>query len=1078
MNRVVLTILLLAFSVAAAFSQRTITGKVTDESGEPMIGVTVRAKGASIGTTTNTSGNYTLEVLPGVEALIFSYTGFASKEVPLDPNSNVLDVVLSESGAALQEVVVTALGIKREKKALGYASTVVSAQEIAEKPETDVARALIGRSPGINIINSSGLAGSGTKINIRGTSTITGNSQPLWVVDGVPINTSANEQNSSFADGNITPTRNLDLDPNNIESISILRGLSATTLYGSQGRNGVILVTTKTGAGARKRFTASVSQSYLAIQAFIPEYQNKWANGFDGDYGEFFSNWGSLFTGERPRNLPRHPYWEHRALFPEFPEFNQGAGPNPGPQGGYIPQPYPNNVRDFFQTGNSLTTSINAGVSGDVGSFNLSFGRTGETGYIANNNLERYNFSIGGIANLSKKITFTGNFTYVKTDFETPPTGAGLGSNSAGGPSVFANLFYTPRNIDLMGWPYQNPVTGASVYYRNTGDIVNPRWLLENSRQTSNTDRFFSVLRADYKLLSWLNIAYRLGIDNYNEDQTYYLQKGAGSSTPNLPDLAKGYLRTTSGRNTILDHSIILTAGKNITNDLDFSANIGFNGRQDDYIQSGVASLEQVVYGLLEHRNFIISNSRDIRQVNLNYRQRQVIAGVFADATFGYKNYLYLNLQGRNDWASTHEKDFRSLFYPGASISFIPTIAFPGLESRTLNFLKLRVGYGTSANFAPPYRTRPFLALNSAASVDGTGNVITLSLPTQLANPDLRPELLAEFEAGIDFRLLDNRFGVEFSYYDRTAKDQIITRSLDPSTGYDFTTINAGTISNKGVEIAAFVTPIRTPNVTWNLRANFTRNRSLVESLPEGSKEILISGFSNLGNFAVEGQPYGVIKGTYAVRSGPDGRTGDFLITSNGDYKISQEIDIIGDPNPDYMLSGFTELTLFRNITLGGQVDFVKGGQIFSYTAATMVGRGVAKELEEFNPELPVILPGILEETGEPNNIPMPASGLFFGNTIIGGGPNDRGIFDATRLRIREVYLTYSLPKSLFKNTFISGASITVIANNPWFRAFNTPRYSKVDPDRTAFGVGNGFGFDFLGGPSAARYGVTAKVNF
>ncbi len=1082
MKRIALTFLTLCFAVGFALAQRTITGRVTDQNGEAMIGATIVVQGTSVGTTTNTNGNYTISVLPESKVLVVSYTGFVTQEVNIDPVSNVLDITMSENAEAIREVVVTALGIKRDRKALGYAATVVNSDEIAEKPETDVARALIGRSPGVNITNSSGLAGSGTKINIRGTSTITGNSQPLWVVDGVPINTNANESRdpNSFNDGNITPTRNLDIDPNNIQSISILRGLSATTLYGSQGRNGVILVTTKTGAGARKRFTASVSQSYFLTEAFVPEYQNKWGNGFDGDYGEFFSNWGSVFTGERPRNAPRHPYYEHRALFPEFPEFQQAAG-SAGAANPYIPQAYPNNVKDFFRTGNSLTTSFNAGVSGDIGSFNVSFGRTGEAGYINNNDLDRYNFTIGGIANLTSKLTVTGNFTYVKTDFVTPPVGAGLGSNTNGGPSVFANLFYVPRNIDLMGWPYENPVTHAPIYYRNGGDITNPRWLLENARQGNFTDRFISVMSANYNILPWMKMTYRLGIDNYNEEQEYYVNKGSSGYITDPIDLTAfgtGLYRTTSGRNTIYDHSLILSGGRNITSDLDFTANIGVNGRQDDYEQQGLESTGQVVFGVLEHRNFTNSSSRTLRQVPLNYFERRIILGAFADVTMGYKNYLYLNLQGRNDWASSHEKDYRSLFYPGVSLSFIPTQAFSGLESKNLNFLKFRVGYGTSANFATPYSTRPYLTLGANSGVDGIGNVITLSLPELLANPDLRPELQKEFEAGFDIRLFQNRFGIDFSYYNRTAEDQIVARPLDPSTGFDQTYINAGTISNKGVEIGATVTPLRIGDFSWNLRANFTKNISKVEELPEGSEEILISGFTNLGNFAIKGQPYGVIKGTYAVRNGADGRTGELLITSNGDYKISGEIGIIGDPNPDYMVSGFTDFN-WKGLTIGGQMDFVKGGDIYSFSAAALVGRGVAKELEDFNPELPVILPGVLEETGQPNNIPQPASGVFFANTIIGGGPDDRGIFDGTRLRLREVSVSYDLPKSVFgASSFIEGVSISVVGNNMWFRAFNTPKYSKVDPDRTAFGTNNGFGFDFLGGPSARRYGMNVKVNF
>lgn len=1063
MKQLLTTLLLVLVSVGATLAQRTVVGTVTDENGEALIGASIIVKGGGGGGRTDVNGKFSVQVPTGSNVLVFSYTGYATEEITLS-TSNVVDLTMRPN-ATVQEVVVTALGIKRDRKALGYAATVVNSSEIAEKPETDVARALIGRSPGINITNSSGLAGSGTKINIRGTSTISGNSQPLWIVDGVPINTSANE-NNNFNDGNVTPTRNLDLDPNNIESISILRGLSATTLYGSQGRNGVILVTTKTGSVSKKRFTASVSQSYHVIDAFVPDYQNKWGNGFDGDYGEFFSNWGYVFDGKVPPNNPRHPYFEHRALFPDNAEFAKANG--------YIPQAIPNNIKDFFQTGTSLTTSVNAGVSGDLGAFNVAFNRTGEEGYIANNNLDRTTISIGGTANLTKKLTFNANFMYAKTDFKTPPVGAGLGSNSNGGPSVFANLFYVPRNIDLMNWPYQNPITGAPVYYRNGGDITNPRWLLDNARQGSYTDRLLSSMNLSYALLDWMKLSYRLGIDTYNENQEYYVNRGASGFPTALAAFGTGLYRTTAGNNEIYDHSLILSINRNLTSDIDITANVGVNGRQDTYKQQGVESTNQVVFGILEHRNFIDHNTRDLRNSQLNFYRRQIWLGAFADVTLGYKNYLYLNVQGRNDWSSAHEKANRSLFYPGASISFIPTQAFSGLESSTLNFLKFRLGYGTSANFADPYSTRAFLNLVSGLTTDANGTVNALALAGQLANPDLRPELQRELEAGLEVSMFNNRFGIDLSLYDRTAKDQIVSRDLDPSTGYENTFINAGTISNKGIELGLRLTPVRFKDFSWTLRANFTKNVSKVEELPDGSDEILISGFSNLGNFAIPGQPYGVIKGIATVRDA----NGNTVINSNGDYKQTPGIQIIGDPNPDFMLSGFTDIT-WKGFTLSGQLDYVHGGDIYSFSAGALIGRGVAKELEDFNPTLTVILPGVLED-GTPNNIPMPASGVFFSNTIIGGGPDDVGIFDGTRLRLREISLAYNLPtKKLFGNSsVIQGISVSVVGNNLWFRSFNTPKSSKVDPDRTPFGTGNGLGFDFLGGPSARRMGASVKVTF
>ncbi len=1063
MKKLSLILFVLICFVSIGMAQKKVSGSVKNGDGEPLIGAGVIVQGTQIGTVTDIDGMFSLDVPSGSNTIVVSYVGFVDKEIDITDLTTV-DVSLAE-GQLLNEVVVTALGIKRDKKALGYSTTTISAEQIAAKPETDIARALSGKATGVNIASSAGLAGSGTKINIRGTSTITGDAQPLWVIDGVPVNTSENG-NDDFRDGMVSPTRNLDIDPNNIASMSILKGLSATTLYGSQGRNGVILITTKTGSGSKKKFSASFSQSYNQVTAFVPEYQDKWANGFDGDYGEFFSNWGSLFTKYKTGETTglRHPYFEHSALFPENKDFASADG--------YVPQAYPNNVSDFFQTGKSLTTSFQAGVNGDIGSFNVAFSRLGETGYIKNNNLDRNNFSLGGKLNLSSRLTINGTLNYIKTDFKSPPVAAGLGSNSDGGPSVFANLFYVPRNIDLTNWPKQNPVTGAAIFYRNNNSITNPYWLLDNASTSSNVNRIMTNVSANYKLTDWLNVMYRLGVDNYTEKQEYFLNKGSVGYPAAVQALGNGVYRTTQGVNTIFDHSLLFGGQKQLNDDIDITYNFGVNGRKDTYEQSGLESLNQVVFGVRSHRNFSIPNQRSIRGTNLNYVRNQIWLGALFDATIGYKNYLFANIQGRNDWSSAHEKANRSLFYPGFSLSFIPTDAFPSLQGGVLDYLKLRGGYGTSANFADPYNTRTALTINTNAQVDANGNVVTLGLQDALANPDLRPELQSELEFGLETKMFNNRFGIDFSVYDRTAKDQIVARPLDPSTGYGQTTINAGTISNKGIELGVTVTPVRTSSFDWTLRANFTKNKSLVEELPDGSKEILINGYATLAGFAIEGQPFGVIKGTYVEKNDK----GELLVTENGDWKISSEPGIIGDPNPDFMLSGFSDIT-YKGLSLGVQLDYVHGGDIFSYSAATPIGRGVAKELESFNPELPVILPGVTEE-GLPNNIPMPASGVFFGNTIIGGGASDRGIYDATRLRLREVSLSYQLPTSIFGNSFIRGATVALSGNNLWYRAFNTPASSKVDADRTSFGVGNTQGFDFLGGPSAKRMGINVKFDF
>ena len=1078
--------LLVCFSFVIALSalaqDRVVSGKVTAaEDGSALPGVNVVLKGTTNGTVTDTNGSYKLTVPATGGSLLFSFIGLQTQEIPIGDRT-VVDISLGLDVTQLTEVVVTSQGILREQKALGYATTTISSALLANKPETDIGRALQGRTPGLQILNASGLAGSASKISIRGNSSITGNNSPLWVVNGVPINTDQNDVNSSFVDGAIAPSRFLDIDPNNIESISVLRGLSATTLYGSQGRNGVILVTTKTASskGQQNKFEGSITQSYFAVEAIIPEFQNKWANGFDGAYGEFYSNWGPLMNGVPQRF--NHPYYEHRNTFPQFPEFKTSASTLlPGETiPGYIPLPAPNNVKDFFQTGSSSTTSLTLNSKNEFGNLNFSYSHLGETGFIKNNELTRDNFSFGGNAKLTDKLSLTNTFNFAKTAFQTPPTAAGDASNTfGGGPSVFANLFFTPRNIDLMNWPWEDPVTKGSVYYRNTKGITNPRWILENARQTNVTNRFFSSSSLNYKLADWINASYRLGYDTYSEFQTYYNNKSGDAGFSGA--LTPGAFRTTTGISTVQDHSVLVNINKDLSSDLNISGVIGYNYRKNNYRQEGLESLGQVVYGLQEHRNFTSTLPRDWRGSQLNFQTNSAIQGVFFDANLGFKNMLYVGLSARNDWASVLEKENRSQFYPSGSIAFLPTAAFPNFAADVLDFLKIRAAYGSSANFGTPYNTRPNLSLNSQTRVDGLGNVISSSLPALLANPSLKPELLTEAEVGIEAQLFEKRIRLDVSYYDRNAKNQIIQRTLDYSTGFGSTFINAGTISNKGFEAALTVIPIRRGNFAWDVTANFTKNVSLVKSLPDGSKSILVSGFSNLGNFAIEGQPLNVIQGT-SVPKDPDG---NLIVSSTGSYEISNDIGVIADPNPKWFGSLITSLS-YKSITFGMQWDYVSGGQIFSYSAATMIGRGVSRDLENFDPTLPLILPGVIEQTDgsgnvtgyKPNDIPLTTAGVFFNNTIVGGSASDRGVYDASRVRFREISLGYSLPQSWVSKLKLRSVNISAVGNNLWFNAINAPKYAKADFDRTAYGAGNGAGFDFLGGPSAKRYGVNVKINF
>jgi len=532
--------LLLAFTVHFAFSQKTITGTVSDEAGA-LPGVNILIQGTNTGTETDFDGNYSIEAKVG-DVLKFSFIGMqtVSKKVGA---SNRIDVALLVSDEnTIETVVVTAMGIKREKKSLGYAMTTVDSETLQQKPEGDLARVLQGKVAGVNIIPTGGLAGSGNSISIRTQTSISENNQPLYVVDGVPFS-SGTDNNDGFngMTGASTSSRSLDIDPNNIESMSILKGLSATVLYGAEGRNGVILITTKGGNTAEldKKFEVTLTQTTSINQiSNLPDYQNKYGQGAELNYSSnYVGNWGAEFD---PSVMVAHNY-DKPHINPYF--NNQYAG---------VTVPYqavPNNVKDFFRTGFGSNTSVNISKGSKVANVNLSAGRTTEEGYIPGNSLKRNNLGFGGNVKLANNLNVDATLNYVITEFTSPPITAGNGGG--GGSSIFSRLLFMPRNFDLMNLPYQAP-DGHSIYYREDQD--NPRWLLDNTGSSQSVNRFFGKMGLNYDLNDHLNLSYRLGIDQFTEKATIFSNKGG--TTTGLTDV--GYLRNTAAENKTIDQTILL----------------------------------------------------------------------------------------------------------------------------------------------------------------------------------------------------------------------------------------------------------------------------------------------------------------------------------------------------------------------------------------------------------------------------------------------------------------------------------------------------------------------------------------
>ena len=1069
-----LTFLLLLFC-AYGFAQRVIYGEVTNEEQAPLPGATVIDKNnPSVGSITDFDGRFTIEI-EGETTLVISYIGYTSIEVETNGQDD-LSVVLAPDNE-LDEVVVTSLGIARVKKALGYAVSEVEQTLLENRAEGDVGRILAGKASGVQITNQSGISGSGTSIIIRGFNTFSQGNQPLFIVDGVPFASDTNSQ-GNFVDGNNGSSRFVDIDPNNIADVKVLKGLAAANLYGTQGRNGVVIITTKSGAAASgdekaKNEVNIASSLFFNEIASMPDYQNQYGNGFDQSFGWFFSNWGPSFdqdgvagwAGQRSINgtlsgqagFLRHPYTTASGAT-GIPQILPQLGI--AEDATYEWRPY-NSVEDFFRTG--VISSHNVNLRGNQAgvNYNFNYGHLDDQGFTPGNDLLRDSFSLGGNANLNNGLRLATTLNYSHTRFKTPPVAAGYGSNVGGeGASVFANVFYTPRSVDLTGLPYQNPVTGESIYYRQNNSIQNPRWTVANASNSQDTRRTFGSFSLGFDVVKNLAFSYRYGIDIYSEKNVNYTNKGG--KTGNVANRS-GIYETWNNTNQIVDHNFSLTGNHALSEAVDLNYTVGWTARSDAYDRYGTRSVGQQVYGVLRHFNFA-------NQDEIEFFRRRNIVGIYGQAELDYKDYLYLTLATRRDRVSNLSQENNSISYPSAAISFLPTTAFEGLYSNTINFLKLRVGYGTSANFPLGYPIASTLSLDVQDFQDRGGvNVITNTTAQLLGNPNLKPERIDETEFGIEGRFFNNRVSLDFSLYNRSTRDLIVERPLDPTTGYTMVQTNVGRISNNGVEIDLGVDWIKNKDWLLSTAFNWTTNEAIVEDLGQDTDQIVYTGFSNRGNVAIEGESLGAFVGTTIARND----NGDYLVNGAGSYVENNDPQIIGDANPDWILNIGNTLS-YKNLDFTFLFNHTRGGDIFTYTVATLLGRGLT--VDTLDRENTFILPGVSSGSGQANQVQINNSTYYFSNVLY--GPDEMLVYDASVLRLAEISLGYSFPQRWLEKTPFSSVKLAAQGFNLWYDAYNIPDGTNFDPNIAGLGVGNGRGFDYINGPSSKRYGFSLNLSF
>ena len=994
-------------SISYTYAQKEITGTVNDASG-PLPGANVFVKGTTTGTTTDFDGNYSITVPDANATLVFSFVGYATKEVVVGDQTTI-NVILEEDSQSLEEVVVTAQGIKKSKKALGYAITKLDSDQVEQRPEADVANTLQGKIAGVNISPANGQTGAAPEIRIRGSVSINQDNNPLLIVNNVPFS------------GTLA-----DIDPNDIQSLSVLKGFNASVLYGSEGRNGVILIQTKSGNSAlgEARVSASFSATtYINEVSQLPKYQNRYGQGQE------FRFIPSFLSGDGPAfgtldEVP-HPFAGLNDVENIFPEFAGATVP-------YTAKP--DNIKNLFSTGTGTIYSLSVSSSQEKTAFNMSVGYTDEEGIIGNNDLKRFNIGIGGNAQLTDKLNLAATLNYSTRKV-----------NRIQSREVFNRILYLPRNIDITELPFQNPLTGQSVWYRND---TNPLWTLNNSGVEDDVVRLFGTVNASYQFTDALNLSYRVGYESEQFNTFDYSNRGGVGNTIDQA-FVNGYLNLDNQKTVVVDQTVILGYNKQLNDDFNLEAQVGANSKITNIDLTSSNSSNQIDYGFLRPSNY--ANSEIIYNTS-----RVNLAGVFGQFQVGFKNYLYATLSGRNDWGSTTEEENRTLFYPGASLSFIPTSAFD-FGGDIVNYLKIRGAYATSSGFPEAYGTRNTLIVDAQRfSAPGGALPVTNRFGRQLGNLDLKPELHREFEIGVEAKLFKNRVTLETSLYKRVSEDQIVDAPLAPGTGFDFQRINLGRIDNEGIEIDLGIDIIKGENFNWSLRNIFTADESEVKETTDSGADIQLG---DTDRFAVVGQPLGVIKGDYALRDDE----GNFLINIGGGASRQGEIvnsanvglpdQVIGDPNADWRLTTINNFS-YKNLSLAFQLEYRHGGDISSRAVEDLLERGVTRDTE--NREGSFVIPGFLADntTGElildpqgnkiPNNIQLGGLRTVFSNYY---DNNDLSMWDASVFRIRELSLGYSFKKKEGKKLPFDKVDFTFTARNLWYVAPNFPKYVNYDPE-------------------------------
>jgi TonB-linked SusC/RagA family outer membrane protein len=1046
-----LTCLFLASLGLVNAQSKSISGKVfSADDGQPVIGATVKVKGTSQGTITNTDGEFRVNLSSNEKILVISYVGM--KTVEIEAKNNML-VKLQSDSKMIDEVVVTAIGIKRSQKALGYSATSITAEDVTTTGNRSALNALQGKVAGVEISSASGAPGSSTRVIMRGFSSLGGSNQPLYVVDGVPINNSqigSTSLNGGMDFGNHAN----DINPEDIESMTILQGGSATALYGSRASSGVILITTKNGSKSKNKAKIDISSTTSFENPLrLPTYQNEFGQGWydrNGGTADLQENgsWGPKFDGKMRK-------WG-------FVVDNQQQY-----------KPYvalKNNIKDFFDTGITTNNSISFSNGDENKSYYLSFGNISANGIMPgkSDTYERNNLSMRGSTKFLNIFNASASLNYVRKDSKYALTGQSQ--------SALDGIYQTPRDISVVDQKdYNNKFSNLDNYY--TVYAQNPYYLLNEDGTKLVDNRIFGNVLLDAKITPWLTASFRVGGDVSNSTLKQWIAI-TNSARADYNDNV-GKVSEYSYFNSEINTDFFLNFNKNITKDLTFNAVLGHNFNQRDGRTQG-----SEVIGLNIPNFYNLSNSSATPSVSATLTQRRLV-GVYGSIDLGYKNMLFLNVAARNDWSSTLPTTNRSFFYPGTSLSFV----FSELISNKdiLSFGKVRAGVAQTGKDADPYLIYQKL-LQSKLS-DGyrtltfplSGGVNGFTVDNTIGNDKLKPEISTDYEIGTSLKFFQNRIGLDVTAYNKVITNLIWTSTIPASTGFTAQTQNLGKITNKGIEISLSVIPVKTKDLEWEVFGNFSKNINKLVSLTAGLDQIDLGGTSSIGFVARPGYELGLFEGK-VVDTDPNGHT---IVDAKGLPTFKSTKEILGSSQNKYRIGGGTSLT-YKNFKLRANFDYRVGGLMYSRTAEMLYFTGNATQTT-YNDRQPWIIPNSVQKVTTsdgkivyPENT-TPISGFannlnsYYDQTYNAGIGSAYVLLSKTFFKLRELALSYSLPKTLLKNTFINSVDVSLVGTNLflWTPSSN----SFVDPEETTFGNDMAADFGEYGAtPSTRSVGFNIKI--